>query len=423
MGRVHRAVPPRGRLNVRVAVLPREEASRVITNALARAFAAINATSLVLAVPMLVEFMVTRGIGGYLPIPIVILAVLTGLSIFSAVRPNRTSLILFLVVGSIGAVVFQVFLVGLYPPFLQEALYVLNRPAVALVLVGITASTVRQGFAWSLVGFALSNVVTLAVALIAGVPFTPGYGAFLNLIAVTIAYGSLAAIQSSLRKRVPNFDEFEEQTRRIALQENLGARVTAAVHDTLLNDLSLIINAPDTLDERMRNRLRADVLTLTSAEWLQESSEVVTDEQDSDLRNRIMRMISDLQWRGLTVHITGSGSGIVRMPDRAPDVLVDAVRACLENVLQHSGADVAEVDLGYTDRGVTIVVSDHGSGFDPGDVPEDRLGLRTSVVERLRLVGGTAKIWSTPGEGTSVVMQVPVSDFVTPHEGMPHGQP
>lgn len=407
---------------MRVAVLPREEASRVITNALARAFAAINATSLALAVPMLIEFMVTRRIGDYLPIPLFILAVLIGLSILSAVRPNRTSLVLFLVTGTIGAIAFQVFLLALYPPFADEALYVLNRPAVALVLVGITASTVRQGFAWSLVGFGLSTAASLAVALIVGMPFTPGYGALLNLIAVSIAYGSLAAIQASLRKRVPDFDEFEEQTRRVALQENLGARVTAVVHDTLLNDLSLVINAPDKLDERMRARLREDVLTLTSAEWLQESSEVVTDEQDSDLRNRIMRMITDLQWRGLTVHITGSGSGIVRLPDRTPDVLVDAVRACLENVLQHSGTAVAEVDLGYTERGVTVVVSDHGRGFDPDNIPGDRLGLQSSVIERLRSVGGTTRIWSTPGEGTSVVMQVPVSDFVTPHEEMPHGQ-
>lgn len=408
---------------MRVAVLPREEASRAITSALARAFAAINATSLLLSVPMLIEFMVSRGIGGYLPIPLVILAVLIGLSVLSAIRPNRTSLVLFLVTGTIGAIAYQLFLLALYPPFAQEALYVLNRPAVALVLVGITASTVRQGFVWSLVGFALSTFASLTIALVVGIPFLPGYGALLNLIAVTIAYGSLAAIQASLRRRVPDFDEFEEQTRRVALKENLGARVTAVVHDTLLNDLSLVINAPDTLDDRMRERLRADVLTLTSAEWLQESSEVVIDEQDSDLRNRIMRMISDLQWRGLTVHITGSGSGIVRLPERAPEALVDAVRACLENVLEHSGTTVAEVDLGYSDRGVTVVVSDHGSGFDPESVPDDRLGLRSSVVERLRSVGGTARIWSTAGEGTSVVMQVPVTDFVTQHEGMSRGEP
>lgn len=408
---------------MRVAVLPREEASRVITSALARAFAAINATSLVLAVPMLIEFMVARQIGGYLPIPLVILTVLIALCILSAIRPNRLSLVLFLVVGTIGAIAYQVFLLSVSPTFAQDALYVLNRPAVALVLVGITASTVRQGFAWSLVGFGLSTASSLAVALLAGIPFTPGYGALLNLIAVAIAYGSLAAIQANLRKRVPDFDEFEEQTRRVALKENLGERVTAVVHDTLLNDLALVINAPDTLDERIRERLRADVLTLTSAEWLQESSDVVIDAQDSDLRNRIMRMISDLQWRGLTVHITGSGSGIVRLPDRAPDVLVDAVRACLENSLQHSGATVAEVDLGYTDRGITVVVTDHGTGFDPDDVPPDRLGLRSSVVDRLRSVGGTAKIWSTPGEGTSVVMQVPVTDYLTPQERMPHAGP
>lgn len=398
---------------MRVAVLPREVSARVITNALARTAGAVNAVSLGLAIPMLIEFFALRGLTQYLPVPLAILLLLLGLVIATAIRPNRVALIVFLVVGTVGAVLFEVLLISAYPGILQEGLYLLNRPAVALVLVSFTATTVRAGLVWTLIGFGLSNLVTLLVSIFAGVPFTPGFGPFFTLLLMLLCFGSLAAIQASLRRRVPDFDQLENQIRMATLNEDLRARVTAAVHDTLLNDLALVMNAPDTVDDRMRARLRTDVATLTSADWLRESAEVIVDDQDSDLRNKVMLLVSEMQWRGLTVHITGSGPGIYRLAPGVPEVLLDVVRACLENVLQHSGATVAELDLAYTAQGVTVVVADQGRGFALEDVPEDRLGLRASVLQRIKSIGGTAKVWSTPGEGTSVVLSIPVDRVIT----------
>lgn len=407
---------------MRVAVLPRDDAARIITSALARGFAAINAVSLSLAIPMLIEFMADRGLARSLPIPLAILVVLVALAVLCAVRPVRSSLVLFLTLGGAGAVVFPVLLIQAYPAMLTEGLYIANRPAVALVLAGVTASTVVSGFLWTVFGLALSTGTSVLVSVIAGVPFQPGYGAFLTFLASSVSYGALGAIQARLRRRVPDFDALEAQTRRDVLEENLTMRVTAAVHDTLLNDLSLVMNAPDRLDERARRRLRDDVATLTSAEWLAESSAVVLDAQDSDLRNRVLRIIHDLQWRGLTVHITGSGTGIVRLAAGVPEAMLDAVRASLENVLRHAGTHVAELDLAYTDDAITIVVSDNGVGFDPAAVAHDRLGVRASIVGRIEAIGGSVRIWSTPGAGTSVIITVP-GERVTEHEEPTHARP
>lgn len=406
---------------MRVAVLPRDVSAKVITSALARSAGAVNAMSLALAVPMLIEFMATRGLILRPPVPLIILVVLVGLAILTALRPTPAVAITFLVVGSVGAVLFQVILLAVYPPILDEGLYLLNRPAVALVLVGVTATTVRAGIAWVLGGFVLSNLVTVAVMIIAGVPFRPGYGPVFTLALMLVAYGALAAIQVSLRRRVPDFDALEAETRRGALEENMQVRVTAAVHDTLLNDLSLVMNAPDELDPRMTARLRQDLDTLTSAEWLSESSGVVRDDQDSLLRNQLMLLVSDMQWRGLTVHATGTGQGIYRLEEAVATVAVDVIRVCLENVLRHSGVTVAELDLVYGDDGVSIMITDQGAGFDPSMIAPDRLGLRTSVIERVELVGGTVKIWSTPGEGTSIVITLPISEVVIEHEESAHG--
>lgn len=407
---------------MRVAVLPREVAARVITNGIARGAWAVNAVNLALTIPLLTEHMLTRGLGSALPGPLAILVVLLAFAIGAAFSPRPQVVAAFLLVGAAGAVLYQVWLLDADPAIGQDALFVLNRPAVSLVLVGVQSASTLVGVSWVLVGFLISSGVSFTVAGITDRPVLTGSGPVLILMLYVTAYVVLGAIQANQRRLVPNFEELERETRRLSIEENLRDRVTAVVHDTLLNDLSIVMNAPDELDARAVDRLRADVGTLTSAEWLDETSELtVVDDQDSELRNRIMMMMSDLQWRGLTVRVTGSGSGIYRITPEVATALVDAVRASLENVLRHSGAAIAEVDLAYASTEITVIVSDQGEGFDVDAIAEDRLGVRQSIQGRIRAVGGTVRIWSSPGAGTSVVIRVPVLEVVAEHGEASHG--
>ena len=407
---------------MRVAVLPREVAARVITSGIARGAWAVNAANLLLTIPILVEYLVQHGHTEALPFPVALLSLLLLLAIGAAIIPKPWVVLSFLILGSVGAVMYEVTLLATDPTMLTEAFFLLNRPAVSLVLVGVASTTWLTGLAWTMGGYLFSTGVSVTVAAFTGLPLATGWGPLLMLGLYVSAYLVLAAIQRSQRRRVPNFDELEEETRRLAVEENMRARVTAAVHDTLLNDLSLVMNAPDELDDRITARLRSDIATLTSAEWAKESADAaITDDQDSDLRNRIMAMMSDLQWRGLTVHVTGSGSGIYRLAPEVATALIDSIRACLENVLRHSGASVAEVDLAYEETELTVIVSDQGRGFDPQAIPADRLGVRFSVIDRIRAVGGTTRIWSAPGAGTSIIIRVPILEVVAAHEESHHG--
>ena len=409
---------------MRVAVLPREVAARVITSAIARGAWAVNAASLALTIPLLVEYLVQRDDVAALGPPLAIVIGMLALTVAAYLRPRPPVVAAYLLVVAVGAVFYQLALVASDPSIQQDALFLLNRPSVSLVLVGVAATTTLTGILWAAVGFLASALVQLAVSYFGGVPLVTGWGPLLVFGVYALAYLILQGIQASQRRRVPNFDELEKETRRLTVEENLRARVASAVHDTLLNDLSIVMTAPDILDERMVARLRDDLATLTSAEWLHESAEVaVIDDQDSTLRNQVMLMISELQWRGLTVHVTGSGSGVYRVSPEAATAVVDAIRACLENVLRHAGTTIAEVDLGYTESEIAIMVSDEGTGFDPEAIAADRLGLRQSVVERIRGVGGTVRIWSTPGAGTSVLMRVPVVELLAEHESSRHEKP
>ena len=98
----------------------------------------------------------------------------------------------------------------------------------------------------------------------------------------SVGYLTFAAIQSAQRRRLPNFDELEAETLRLARGEDLAARTTAAVHDTVLNDLSIVLNTTDTLDERAIARLRDDLEQLRGAEWISQT----TDDPDGRRRGR-----------------------------------------------------------------------------------------------------------------------------------------
>jgi signal transduction histidine kinase len=48
-------------------------------------------------------------------------------------------------------------------------------------------------------------------------------------------------------------------------------------------------------------------------------------------------------------------------------------------------------------------------------VPADRLGLKSSVFGRVEAEGGTVKIWTSPGHGTSVLFTLPLLAESAPH--------
>lgn len=405
---------------MRVRVLPRDLAGRIINGTVATMGWAVGASLIVATIPVLIETMVGRGRADDLAVPLLLL-VLILFGIIAVAQWRRTEVVLiFLAVVAVATLGYELALLQGDPGLLDTNLYLVNRPTLALVAVGVTAATALTGILWSLFGLVIATSVSFAASAIAGLPFRPGFGPIMVFLIASVGYLTFAAIQNAQRRKVPNFDELEAETLRLARGEDLSRRTTAAVHDTVLNDLSLVLTTMDRLDERAIARLREDLEQLRSAEWISQITTIPTaDEEDASLRNEIMRMVSDFQWRGLSVHVTGSGSGVYKL---APDVaraLVAAVRAAFENVLRHSGASVAELELIYADD-ITVMVTDQGVGFDLDAIPADRLGVRGSIIERMEAVGGSAQIWSTPGGGTSVVLTVPILKVVAPHPQSTH---
>ncbi|OQW32800.1 MAG: hypothetical protein A4E19_05440 [Nitrospira sp. SG-bin1] len=85
------------------------------------------------------------------------------------------------------------------------------------------------------------------------------------------------------------------------------------------------------------------------------------------------------------------------------------LQECLCNVVKHAHPTHVAVTLAGTGQGgVELVVADDGIGFDTTRAWEGQKGMGiVGMRERIRLVGGTVKIISRPGHGTTVLCSVP----------------
>ena len=80
--------------------------------------------------------------------------------------------------------------------------------------------------------------------------------------------------------------------------------------------------------------------------------------------------------------------------------LIQASREAMLNASRHGGGSVS-VYLEVSGGRAEVFIKDRGPGFDLQDVPEDRMGVRESIIGRMNRHGGTATIISTT-EGTEV---------------------
>lgn len=102
----------------------------------------------------------------------------------------------------------------------------------------------------------------------------------------------------------------------------------------------------------------------------------------------------------------------VEAPAPVRTTVVRMVRELLFNVAKHAGVDqaVVEIDGDEDEDEVIVRVSDHGAGFDEAvldDHGHTGLGL-AGIRERVRLLGGSFELTATPGDGTQVVVALPV---------------
>ncbi|MGW4928004.1 sensor histidine kinase [Agromyces sp. NPDC004153] len=342
-------------------------------------------------------------------------------------RPTVTWTLLYLVVGT--GTVLALTVIVMDPAYRFETTnnVILALPRVALVLVGGAGAGSVLGITWAALGYGLGEAAAFLGAALAGAAWSPN-------IAAATAFGIVVVVRTfdglsrrSDARRETGLHRASQQTRELAIRHDYELRATARLHDTALSHLVAIAAAGSgPVDERLRDGIRQDLGLIVGRDWAIDHGHGPAADDRTGVAGRtdaaggpdgrgagtddaptLEHAFTAAANAGLDVRMTGDLAVLGLLGRSRAAALDAAVAQCLINVARHADVDEAELAIGYGGGEVTVAVMDSGVGFDESEVPEDRIGLRTSIRARIEQEGGTVRLWSTKGIGTTIVLTVP----------------
>ncbi|MFJ9314793.1 PspC domain-containing protein [Pimelobacter simplex] len=206
-------------------------------------------------------------------------------------------------------------------------------------------------------------------------------------LAILLGIGGLVIVLGPFVYRLMT-DLSTEREERVRTQER--ADVAAHLHDSVLQTLALIQKNPADAARLARAQERDLRAWLYAGESIDETSVA------SALRAAAAE-IEDAY--GITVDVVAVGDCDFSEHARP---IVQAAREATTNAAKHANVGRVDVYAEITAAGIDVFVRDRGVGFDPATTPDDRLGVRRSIIDRMERHGGRAEIRSAPGEGTEV---------------------
>jgi PAS domain S-box-containing protein len=243
-----------------------------------------------------------------------------------------------------------------------------------------------------------------------GVPRFESNGVFCGYIGSCVDITDRKLSETSLR---------ELSGRLIHAQEEERARVARELHDDLSQRMALTSIRLEQFEQGMPD------VSSSARQQLHDIAEVVR-EVTSDIHNLSHQLHpSKLDTLGLVGAVWGLCKELSKqhnlqikfVHDDVPGQMIPKdvtlclfriVQEALRNVVKHSGAMEAKLELSSHADEIDLCISDPGQGFDPQSVKgEAGLGL-ISMRERLRLVGGHLSVESEPSHGTLIRAQIPL---------------
>lgn len=203
--------------------------------------------------------------------------------------------------------------------------------------------------------------------------------------------------------------------RLVAAQEQERKSISRELHDEVGQTLNALLVDAGNLQKRIPDSDAQSQELLSSIRRLADNG--VNTVRDIALLLR-PSMLDDLgltaaiQWQAREVS-RRTGLAIKVSADAVTDDLPEGLRICLyriaqealQNVARHAQARTVHIELKQEPQRLVLSVRDDGIGFATENVRG--LGM-VGMEERLRQIGGTFRVLSQPGKGTSVVAEVPL---------------
>jgi len=208
----------------------------------------------------------------------------------------------------------------------------------------------------------------------------------------------------------------QEQLRDLAshlliVQEEERQRVARELHDDISQRLSLLDMRCAELDPGNAEQISAirDAVQSLNTDVREISHRLhPTILKDLGLSRALRAMVHEFRQRE---HMPATYSES-ELPENLPQTVTAALyritQEALRNITKHAGETHVKVSLQGDDGVVRLQVRDFGVGFDQdSDYPIRGLGL-VSMEERARIAGGKFSVKSALGEGTTVVVEIPL---------------
>ena len=111
---------------------------------------------------------------------------------------------------------------------------------------------------------------------------------------------------------------------------------------------------------------------------------------------------------GFVVDVHATGPRLPRLPEAVETALYRMAQEALTNASKHASPKAVSVLIHRNPSEVRLVIEDDGKGFDASEpLSEGQVGL-VGIRERAHLVAGSVTIESSPGQGTTVCVSVPL---------------
>ena len=195
-------------------------------------------------------------------------------------------------------------------------------------------------------------------------------------------------------------------------------RLAQELHDTLEQTLTGIALQLDTASKISQARPETANRHLGLARELVAQGQVDVRRSVWDLRSRSLEQF-DLPGAlinsgkqltdGTNIHLEVTAKGRVRpLPDTIEENLLRIAQEAMTNVIKHSQATTAEIEIDYGPKNVVLHIKDNGRGFDQMQSTgpnEGHFGL-LGITERAKRLGGECTIESKQNAGTLVTVRV-----------------
>ena len=226
---------------------------------------------------------------------------------------------------------------------------------------------------------------------------------------LTESFAQRAAVAVDLSERVAG----DAVRRVVEAQELERRRLARELHDQTGQELTSVLLGLKGVEEAKTDAERVEALATVRAqvvETLHDVRRLAVELRPKALDDfglvAALERLRDTfaEQTGMRVELEASVGD--RLPSDVETALYRIVQEALTNIVKHAQASSVSLVVTRSDRAITAVIEDDGSGFAANGGGEG-LGL-LGMAERLALLGGTLKTESSPGAGATIVAEVPL---------------